>query len=115
MGKVTVAGYEPIYKVINTAAASTELVAAVTSPPRRIRVIGFYLTSDVAQVVSLNSASTEIASFRFSLLTSGGLAHINLPPNAIGYTQTALGEALNLTQASTNNADGFLVYAVVEE
>ena len=65
--------------------------------------------------MSLLSATTELASFRFSLLTSGGLAHINLQPNAIGYTQTALSEALNLTQASTNNADGFLVYAVVDE
>lgn len=113
MSKATVAGYEPIYLAINTASASTELVAAVAK--KRIRVIGLYLTSDIAQIVSLASASTELASFRFSLTTSGGLAHINLPPNAIGYTQTAVGEALNLIQASTNNSDGFLIYAVVDE
>lgn len=112
MSQVTVAGYEVLYKAINTATASTELVAAVAN--KRIRVIGFYLTSDVAQVVSLLSAVTELASFRISQVTSGSLPHINLTPNPLGYTETALGAALNLTQASTNNADGFLVYVVAD-
>lgn len=113
MSKVTVAGEEPIYKVINTSATTTELVAAVAK--RRIRVIGFYLTSDVAQIVSLASATTELASFRFSLLTTGSLPHVNLAPSPIGYMQTVQGQALNLIQASTNNADGLLVYIMTDE
>lgn len=112
MSQTTVAGYEVLYKAINTSAASTELVAAVEN--KRIRVIGFYLTSNIAQVVSLLSATTELASFRISLLTTGGLPHINLVPTNLGYTETALGAALNLTQASTNDADGFLVYCVTD-
>jgi hypothetical protein len=108
--KTTVGGFEPKYVAINTASASQELVAAIAGSV--IRVIGLYLTSDVAQIVSLKSATTEIASFRFSLLTSGGLPHINLTPNQIGYCETSSGEALNLAQASTNNADGLLVYIV---
>jgi hypothetical protein len=113
MAKASASGYEVRYAVIDTASASTELVAAVTG--KRIRVIGFYLTSDVVQLCSLKSATTDIFSFRFSNLTSGGIAHVNCVPVELGYCQTAIGAALNLTQASTNNADGMLQYTIVDE
>ena len=112
MSKLTVGGDEPRYVAINTASASTELVAAVTG--KKIRVLGMYLTSDVVQVIALKSATTEIASFRITLTTSGSISPIDLQVTPYGWCETARSEALNLAQASTNNADGVLVYVVAD-
>ncbi len=112
MSKVTVGGYEPLYTAINTASASTELVAAQTG--KKIRVLGMYLTSDVVQVIALRSAATEIASFRITVSTNGNISPIGLPVTDIGWCETARGEALNLVQAAANNADGVLVYVIAD-
>lgn len=96
--------------VINTAVADTELIAAVTGT--RYVVHAFALSSDVAQVASLvsdGSGDTEIFSWRFAIDTSGAIAGLVLPWNPAGWCQTALGEALDLRQASTNNIDGVIV------
>ena len=106
--------YEPQYLAINTAAADTQLVAAVAH--RRVKVHGLFLSSDVAQVISFvgDGTDAEIFSSRITVVTEGNVTPILLPVTEYGWFETGLGDALDLRQASTNNLDGVIVYSVID-
>lgn len=91
-----------------TADGANEVVAAVTS--KKIRVLGYVLTSDAAQTVIVKSGTTAIA--RIEVGAAGGGASYAGGLNAPAF-QTAAGEALNLTNETDCNTVGHLCYVEV--
>lgn len=111
MSRATLHGSATLYKPINTAAADSELVAAVAG--KIIRVHGLCLTTDAAQtdltLQSDGAADTEIAAFQVSSASPGPIV---LPVCEQGWCETVAGEALDLRHTGTGAVDGVLVYSI---
>jgi len=92
-------------KISAAAAASNELVAAVTD--RRIVVLSLYVISASAVNGTFETdGSSNVAISGVMPLAQG----ITLPFNEAGWFKTELGEALDLLLSGAVQASGFLTY-----
>lgn len=90
-----------------TTAASGALIAAITN--KRIRVHAFAVIAAGAVSVNLESGTTDISGV-FPLAANGGFV---LPFSEVGWCDTAVGEALNVTLSAAVSCGLQLVYSLV--
>jgi hypothetical protein len=90
-----------------TLAASGTLVPAVTG--MRIRVHGFAAIAAGAVSINLESNTTDISGI-FPLAANGGFV---LPYSEVGWADTAIGEALNITLSAAISCGMQVIYSLV--
>lgn len=88
-------------------AANNELVAAVAG--KKIRVIGLNFVCTGANTITFKSA-TDAISGAMGFDANSGLGGLYAPT---GLMETAVGEALNMTQSAATQVSGFLSYIEV--
>ena len=100
------------FAAIDTSAADTTVVAAVTG--KKIRVIGWKLTGDAAglgqvrwQSTTSTSLTGEMKTAYASAVIAGEISDYCYP---VGCFETVAGELRNLEQGSTDDIDGYVIY-----
>ena len=94
--------------VVTGPVATTEIVAA-PGAGKKIRVLGWVLTSAGAATVAWKSATTA----KTGVMTGAAGSPMSAPFNPVGWFDCAENEALNLT-AGTAAVAGVVSYAVVK-
>jgi len=98
------------YAVINqSAAASNEIVAAVTN--RNIRIIGITLVAAGAVSVTIED---EDGVDLIGLIALAANQHYVLPVHGLGYQQTARGKALHMLLGGAVQVGGSITYQEAE-
>jgi hypothetical protein len=115
MSNKTVGGFDVIHIPVNNAATDTELVAAVVG--KRVRLLACMIICDAAAGAKMSivsgTANTELVSFSPSTYATGeNTLRLDFCP--VGWGETAVGEALDLRQTTTDDLDGVVVAQLVD-
>lgn len=94
-------------KIAAASSGANEVVAAVTG--KKIRVLGYLLSSAGTVNAKWQSASTDLTGLHYTV------ANVQVPVafSPVGHFETASGEALNLNLSGAVAVGGYLVYVEV--
>lgn len=98
------------FAAINTAGTTSTIVAAETG--KRIRVLAYVISTDggAGNQFGFLSSSTPLTG---TLDTTASVPMIVAPFCPVGHFETAIGEALVISQSSADAAQGHLTYCLI--
>jgi hypothetical protein len=101
--------YDPLTGKVTVSSSSGQKAVVAAVSGKKILVLSVIVTTDTAQIIKFQSASTDITASH-PVAASGGFV---LPYNPCGWFETIVSQALNINLSTTSSLGATIVYCLI--